>query len=161
MKKRSEKSKPSYAARIAQRKRLRAVLGWGVPLRDLSEEERKQAETRAAEPLARLSLIDLAEGASARPEPPKLALIFKAGMRASLLDGTKSSTIRKKSSHTARFKPGVRVRVEAPKGVVIGEAAITGVVEEPNLTKAERAGVRAIYGASPGALVRLVFDKVR
>lgn len=160
----AEEKRLRYEQRVAARRKLRAVIGWGVKLSDMSPTARAEAEARANEPLARVSLAAIAKGAKIKAPvekaPPRL--IFEARFRADLLAGKKRTTIRKASSHTARFAKGVRCVVEAPNGTRIGETTISHV--EPNATPAshaERDALRAIYGKSSGPWVRLTFDRVK
>ena len=81
MGKRSAKDSPAYAERIAARKRLRAVVGWDVRLRDLPPEQLRQAQERAAEPVQRVSLDALAAGAGLQP-PNKAGCGVRQGIDA-------------------------------------------------------------------------------
>jgi hypothetical protein len=165
MTRQSETQKPGYAERIAARKRLRAIIGWGARFGDLTPEQRQEVERRASEPLARASLDAVASGArpvaaSFSPVPTStLPLRFEARFRDPLRKGDKVSTVRKKSSHTARYKLGHKVRVEAPKGNIIGETIITGVEDAPRLSPAERDALAKVYGPRfNGPWVRLRFE---
>jgi hypothetical protein len=151
------------------RQRLRAILGRGVRLSHLTSKEAEEAKARAREPLQRMSLAAIAKAApkvvapsmKVKSIPPgKPALVFEAKHKADLLSGKKVSTIRKQSPHTGRFYARLAVRVESPKGELIGETTIRKVEIDPTLTPAERKGATRLYGAK-AKLVRLTFDRVK
>jgi hypothetical protein len=150
------KQRASYDARIAKRRRLRAVVGWETKLTDLSEAERAAAEARAAEPLAKVSLAAIAKRC-AKPH----RLVFAKEFAPSLIAGCKRTTIRKLTRVTDRLIKGQPLRIECPSGLAIGVSEITAIDKAPRLTPPERKALQRIYGTWDGPWVRITFAAIR